>query len=325
MYSPTLEHSLGNAADPDLRPGQPTPPLATLLAWLRSPWAAAFYAAVAGVGLGLIVGAGLAKEITLDVDGDLRTFRGFADDVHGVLGAAGIGYDQQDHVDPAPATGVADGATIVVRHARPLTLILDGKRSTHMITALNVGDALEDLKLDPDRVRLSTNRMRQIPVSGFKLSVKTWRKVSIVSGKIRVNTATTGRTVAEALKQANVKLAAGDTVRPSLSAFPKEGQVIRVVPKLPPRTIPVAGHVAALNWAGLAQCESQGNPKAYNAGGPYYGLYQFSLPMWRAVGGTKTPIDWPAEEQTYRAQLLFQRVAGRWQGQWPHCGARLGA
>ncbi|GAA0383268.1 hypothetical protein Acor_70560 [Acrocarpospora corrugata] len=300
-------------------------PVPVWRAWLLSPWAGSVYAALAGVTLGMIVGGGLAKQITLDVDGDLVTFRSFAGTVHGVLDSADISYDAEDHVRPAPTETVADGATIVVRHARPLTLIMDGKRSTHMITALNVGDALEDLKLDPARLRLSANRMRQIPVSGFKLSVKTERKVYIVAGKIRVSTITTGRTVGEVLKQANIALPKGDTVRPALTSFPKDGSIIRVGPSLPPRTIPIAPNVAALNWAGLADCESHGNPKAYNAGGPYYGMYQFSLPMWLAVGGTKTPIDWPAEEQTYRAQLLFQRVQGRWQGQWPHCGARLGA
>ncbi|GAA0987218.1 hypothetical protein GCM10009555_066110 [Acrocarpospora macrocephala] len=306
-----------------LEPSRQSAP--TWRTWLLSPWAGSLYAALAGISLGMIVGGGLATEVTLDVDGDLITLRSFAGTVHGVLDAANVSYDAEDHVQPAPTQPVADGATIVVRHARPLTLIMDGKRSTHMITALNVGDALEDLKLDPARLRLSANRMRQIPVSGFKLSVRTQRKVSIVADKIRVTTITTGRTVAEVLKQANITLAKGNTVRPGLKNFPEDGSVIRVIPALPPHTIPIAPNVAALNWAGLADCESHGNPKAYNPGGPYYGMYQFSLPMWKAVGGTKTPIDWPAEEQTYRAQLLFQRVQGRWQGQWPHCGARLGA
>lgn len=52
-------------------------------------------------------------------------------------------------------------------------------------------------------------------------------------------------------------------------------------------------------------------------------MYQFNLASWQAVGGAGTPVMWPAEEQTYRAQMLYQRVSGRWQGQWPHCGARL--
>ncbi|MEV5575743.1 transglycosylase family protein [Spirillospora sp. NPDC052269] len=79
------------------------------------------------------------------------------------------------------------------------------------------------------------------------------------------------------------------------------------------------GDAAKLNWAGLAKCESGGNPRSVNPAG-YYGLYQFSLPSWASVGGSGKPSDAPAAEQTYRAQLLYKRVGGRWQGQWPNCG-----
>ncbi|XVQ12506.1 transglycosylase family protein [Spirillospora sp. CA-255316] len=82
------------------------------------------------------------------------------------------------------------------------------------------------------------------------------------------------------------------------------------------------GAAARLNWPGLAQCESGGNPKAVNPAG-YYGLYQFSMQTWGSVGGTGRPSDASPEEQTYRAQLLYNKVNGRWQGQWPNCGSRL--
>lgn len=85
---------------------------------------------------------------------------------------------------------------------------------------------------------------------------------------------------------------------------------------------PTGGAAARLNWKALANCESNGNPKAINAAG-YYGLYQFSLTSWASVGGTGRPSDATPAEQTYRAQQLYNRVQGRWQGQWPHCGKYL--
>lgn len=75
-----------------------------------------------------------------------------------------------------------------------------------------------------------------------------------------------------------------------------------------------------LNWGALANCESGGNPRAISSGGTYRGLYQFSLSTWRGVGGAGDPIDNSAGEQTYRAQLLYQRGGA---GQWPSCGRRL--
>ncbi|MDH4158836.1 MAG: transglycosylase family protein, partial [Actinomycetota bacterium] len=52
----------------------------------------------------------------------------------------------------------------------------------------------------------------------------------------------------------------------------------------------------------------------------YYGLYQFSLSTWRAVGGSGNPTDYGYWEQTYRAWKLYQ-ASGR--SPWPHCGRYL--
>ncbi|MFD4994332.1 transglycosylase family protein [Cellulosimicrobium cellulans] len=73
-------------------------------------------------------------------------------------------------------------------------------------------------------------------------------------------------------------------------------------------------------WGALAQCESGGNP-ATNTGNGYYGLYQFSLSTWQAMGGSGLPSEASAAEQTQRAQALQARSG--W-GQWPACAAKLG-
>jgi len=73
-------------------------------------------------------------------------------------------------------------------------------------------------------------------------------------------------------------------------------------------------------WAALAQCESGGNPTT-NTGNGFYGMYQFSLPTWQALGGTGYPHEADAATQTAMAKKL-QAQSG-W-GQWPHCAAQLG-
>jgi uncharacterized protein YabE (DUF348 family) len=75
-----------------------------------------------------------------------------------------------------------------------------------------------------------------------------------------------------------------------------------------------------LDWAALAACESGGRPNAVSGTGKYRGMYQFSQGTWNAVGGSGDPAAASADEQTYRAQLLYQRSGA---GQWPHCGPRL--
>ena len=85
-----------------------------------------------------------------------------------------------------------------------------------------------------------------------------------------------------------------------------------------PAPAAVSGDDAAI-WAAIAQCESGGNP-SINTGNGYYGMYQFSLPTWRSVGGSGLPSDASAEEQTMRARMLQQRSG--W-GQWG-CAYKLG-
>jgi uncharacterized protein YabE (DUF348 family) len=85
-----------------------------------------------------------------------------------------------------------------------------------------------------------------------------------------------------------------------------------------PFSAPATG-AEGLNWAALAGCESGGNPRAVNPAG-YYGLYQFALSTWYSVGGTGNPVDASPSEQTYRAQVLYQRSGA---GQWPVCGPLL--
>ncbi len=94
-------------------------------------------------------------------------------------------------------------------------------------------------------------------------------------------------------------------------------QVVLVGTKPMPQNAPTAD---GLNWAALADCESGGNPQAVNSAGPYYGLYQFSQPTWESVGGTGLPTENSASEQTYRAQILYNRSGA---GQWPVCGKYL--
>ena len=76
----------------------------------------------------------------------------------------------------------------------------------------------------------------------------------------------------------------------------------------------------ARNWPALAQCESGGNPRIVSSNGLYHGLYQFSVPTWRSMGGSGAASSASADEQTYRAQILYDRAGP---GQWPHCGKRL--
>ena len=67
----------------------------------------------------------------------------------------------------------------------------------------------------------------------------------------------------------------------------------------------------------IAQCESNGNPRAISASGMYRGKYQFSFATWRTVGGKGDPAQASEIEQDRRAAMLYKRDGP---GQWPVCG-----
>ncbi|MGA7688953.1 MAG: glycine betaine ABC transporter substrate-binding protein [Jiangellales bacterium] len=75
-----------------------------------------------------------------------------------------------------------------------------------------------------------------------------------------------------------------------------------------------------LDWDALAACESGGIPTIISSNGLCHGLHQFSVSTWQAVGGSGAASSASAEEQRYRAQILYD-VAGR--GSWPSCGVNL--
>lgn len=276
--------------------------------------------------VGSAIAATLGEDVSLVVDGKAMALRSTAATVAEVLKEASIPFGEDDYLQPGAHTAIGEGSTIVIRHARPITLTVDGRTARHLVTATSVGAALDELAIEHGGSRLSAPRTRALPLGGMAVTMFTPREVHVVAGERRVTTTTTKGTVRGVLRETRVRYGRGYRVTPALGSFPREGTTITVTPPgptTPAHTIPIQADVARLDWAALAACESRGNPHAYNPSGPYYGLYQFSLPMWQAVGGSGLPHVWSAEEQTYRAQLLYQRVGGRWQGQWPHCGARL--
>lgn len=90
-------------------------------------------------------------------------------------------------------------------------------------------------------------------------------------------------------------------------------------PSVDPPSSDVPAPDGSLHWDALANCEASGNPRAVSMG-RYFGLYQFDLSTWAAVGGTGNPVDASPAEQTARAQQLYD---DRGTAPWPRCGYLL--
>jgi uncharacterized protein YabE (DUF348 family) len=343
--------------------------------------------------LALIVAAAIVYDafssirVEVSIDGATQSLDTRADSVAGLLAEMDVTVTDADMVRPALDAELAEGDTITVRYARPLTVVIDGSEAEHTTTMLTVGDALEEVDAPLEGAAISVPLSDMVPRTGMRVEVVTPKSLSLNLGGEVQDVTSTGRAVGDVLGDEGVELAETDTVTPSVDTPVTEGMAITVTrvrvehevrtEAIAHETVeqddpdlgfgtrevvtegadgtadvtyaatytngeitseevlssmvtqePVTEVVAVgtkqspasdLNWAALAQCESSGNPTAVNPAG-YYGLYQFSLSTWASVGGTGNPSDASPEEQTLRAQILYDRSGA---GQWPHCGPQL--
>lgn len=89
------------------------------------------------------------KTVNMVVDGRTRHATTQASSVGDLLREQGIVVGGGDIVSPAPATGVAAGMTVVVRHAVPVLIAGSGSRVPLRVVGNTVADALVAAGMDP--------------------------------------------------------------------------------------------------------------------------------------------------------------------------------
>lgn len=355
------------------------------------------------------------KSVSLDIDGQVTQVDTFAGSVEGLLRAQGVRLGERDVVAPAPEARLRDGADVVVRFGRQVTLDADGERTKVWVAALDADEALARLSARGDDVRLVASRSGERLAFPLRLAADGGDVTVLADARTRT-VADTGEGVEALLAAAGVTVDRDDRVSVEPAAASSGPQVVlrvqRVVtqdvtstsavpfqhveqrdpdryqdldpkvvqagadgvrtrvervttvdgveesrvilsdqqtaapvdevvavgtrkrpaapppaeepaspepsaPQAPAPAAPPSGDV----WAALAQCESGGRVDAVSSNGLYFGLYQFSLSTWQAMGGSGLPSEASAAEQTQRAQALQARSG--W-GQWPACAAKLG-
>jgi resuscitation-promoting factor RpfB len=277
-----------------------------------------------------------ARPLELTVDGVSREVYVTALSVDEALEQLGFRADglvlSASRSERLPLTGME----LTITTPKDIVLVSDGQERVVTTTAATAGDLLAEQGIalsETDRTSLYLaqgllNRMR---LQVYRVQVSEVTETVAIEPE-RVETAdpnafqgdekvTTPGVAGEKVTVYRVTVVDGvETSREELSAQVTREPVaeqVAVGSKARPANSPSAD---GLNWAALAKCESGGRPNAVSASGKYRGMYQFSTATWAAVGGTGDPAAASADEQTYRAQLLYQRSGA---GQWPHCGPRL--
>jgi resuscitation-promoting factor RpfB len=228
------------------------------------------------------------------------------------------------------------GMELTITTPKEIVLVNDGQERVVTTTAATAGDLLAEQGIalsETDRTSLFLNQglLNRMRLQVFRVQVSEIAETTAIPHE-RVETQDPDvlegeKTVTQpgvaGEQVANIRVTVVDgveTAREVLStSVTREAvpELVTVGTKPRPANTPAAD---GLNWAALAKCESGGRVDAVSSNGLYHGLYQFSVSTWRSVGGSGLPSDASADEQTYRAQLLYNK-AGR--GQWPHCGKYL--
>jgi resuscitation-promoting factor RpfB len=277
-----------------------------------------------------------ARPIELTVDGVSRQVYVTALSVEEAL--AQLGYRADGLVLSASRSErlPLDGMELTITTPKEIVLVNDGQQRVISTTAATAGDLLAEQGIalsETDRTSLYLdqgllNRMR---LQVYRVQVSEITETAQVPNE-RVETAdpnalegevtvTQAGVPGEQVTTVRVTVVDGvETARETLSTSVNRQPVpelVTVGTKPRPANSPAAD---GLNWAALANCESGGRANAVSSNGMYHGLYQFSVATWRSVGGSGVPSEASADEQTFRAQQLYNK-AGR--GQWPHCGKYL--
>jgi resuscitation-promoting factor RpfB len=172
--------------------------------------------------------ATMEKTVRLDVDGQVTTMRTFASDVAGVLRKAHLDLGVHDTVAPDVTAPVRDGAQVVVRHGRPITLSVGGRVRHVWVTALSVGDALDQLRLRDDGAWMSASRSQAIPRDGLSLQLRLPQHVTVLVDSKRRSRVTTAPTVRALLRGLHVRLGRLDRVSVPLGRYPRSGLVVAI-------------------------------------------------------------------------------------------------
>lgn len=169
----------------------------------------------------------LSTEVTLAVDGKERTVSTFGDTVQDVLDAEGIELGSRDLVQPGVDEQIDGGDRISVRYSRPIELTVDGKTSTHWVTATDVEGALSQIGVVYADSRLSTSRGADIDRGGAEIEVITPKKLVFkLAGKKAVTRTVPALTVEDALAEVGVELDEFDKVRPARTTKVDDGDRI---------------------------------------------------------------------------------------------------
>ncbi|MGJ9411364.1 transglycosylase family protein [Aeromicrobium sp. CF4.19] len=183
----------------------------------------------------MVLGGGVAaygafsKTVTVDVDGSTDTVRTFGASVDSILESRDVEVADEDAVSAEPTEQVDDGDTIEVRYAKPITIAVDGEVKQETLHAATVGEALEELDVDPaPKAHVSGNEDTQLDRDGDEVVVSNPKKITVEADGEKTELTTAAPTAADVLEEAGVELEDTDRVDGGVNSYVTEDATIEV-------------------------------------------------------------------------------------------------
>jgi uncharacterized protein YabE (DUF348 family) len=284
-----------------------------------------------------------ARPLDVNLDGEENRYWVTATDVASALDQIGVRFAAADLSVSRGATIGRDGLDLDVVTPKKLTVRLAGdKPAKESVTALTVGQALDELGVDVDKLDEVRPGLGATLEDGDRVVFTNVRKVtkkvteSVAHDTVErtdssmfddeSETVRAGRDgarrVVYKIRLENGKVADRKALESDLLRKPV-AEIVRVGTKERPVAAPTTNFAGGSTvWDQLADCESGGN-WAINTGNGYYGGLQFSLSTWRAYGGPGYPHQQSRETQIAIATKVRDANGGGY-GSWPHCSQQLG-
>ncbi|QDP97960.1 DUF348 domain-containing protein [Microlunatus elymi] len=298
------------------------------------------------------------RQVTVNVDGEQKTFWTTAQSVGAALQLAGLTGKDADLSTSRSAPINRQGLSLTMDTSKSVKITAGGKTKTVRTTAGTVGAALKVAKVsvdDNDKVSkaLSAKLADGTTIKVTKVSTKTLTKTKRVDydvvhrktkkldrGETRVDTDGKAgeRTYTYLVTKYDGKEHDRRLISQELTTDPVDEVVLVGTHKPKPQRDTTdtgnsgdsgnsknSGSTAASVpsgsvWDRLAQCEAGGNWHI-NTGNGFYGGLQFTLQTWRAYGGSGMPNQASREQQIAVGKKI--QASQGW-GAWPACSSRLG-
>ncbi|KKI91611.1 hypothetical protein WQ54_13935 [Bacillus sp. SA1-12] len=173
----------------------------------------------------LVLGSGVAygtyegskETVALNVNGKEEKIRTHADTVGALLQELDIDYRQEDHISPAASKRIEENMKIDYEASKPVKLAIGEKRRTIWTTADTVKELIEQENLDVtehDKIEPALDTKLE---KNLSLTIDKAFKLALNVGEQKQQVWTTSTTVADFLKEHNIKLNKLDEVKPALT------------------------------------------------------------------------------------------------------------